>query len=148
MLQASKINKNILSDAYIICNTPRSLYSTFRSNSIVQDIANSNSTKEIIETFLKIGEEGIDSIEDLAYAYALYIALTFKEYDEVYEFYNDKGNINFEWFPDVKNIYIFSYKYTNQYTLPADSFNVKEIYTIDKYDLVENKKWDNHEIIF
>ena len=148
MLLLSNSDKSILSDVYIICNTPRTLYGSFRANSIVQDLANSNSTKDIIELFIKIGEDGIGSIEDLAYAYELYIALTFKEYDDVFKFYSDKGNINFEWFPEIKDIYLKSYKHTNKYTLTGNNLDAIATYTASKYDLIDTQKWNSHEITF
>ena len=130
MLLVSEHDKIAISEVYILCNTPRSLYNSFRGNDVVHCIAKNYTTEYIIMTFLDLGQAGIKTIQDLAFAYSLYISLTFKEYDEVVCFYNNEGNIKFEWFPDIKNIYFSSYIHTNQFSIAIDKFYTHETFTV------------------
>jgi hypothetical protein len=121
MCQLSSLEKAVLTDLYITCNTPRSLFNVFRGAAAVQDLAKQNSTDAIVDAFLSLGAAGIDGMEDLALAYALYISLTFKDYDQVASFFAKEGNIDFEWFDDIKSIYLASYTHTNLYVLDFDA---------------------------
>jgi hypothetical protein len=133
MLLVNEFEKRELTDVYVFANTPRSLYTSLRANTIVQNIAGTASVEEIIELFLKIGGNGIDNICDLSLCYALYTALTFKDYDKVDSFYNTEGAIGFEWFPEIRSMYIAMYKHTNNFSLSFEDFDFENIVEVN-YD--------------
>ncbi len=64
-------------------------------------------TKELIEEFYAVAKTASDSIE-IAYAYSLFISLTFKEPEEVNSFFKQAQEIKFEWFATIANYYLSS----------------------------------------
>lgn len=137
MFRQNKEALERLSNLYIICNTPLFLYKRFREDSFVKHLADSNSTNQLIEYFLEIGKKGIFTLPELATAYAIYISLTFKDYESVARFYENEGNINFEWFGDIKQIYISSYTHTNERTISTSE--IRNPVTIKILPAIANK---------
>ena len=111
--EVSKLFANI----YIVANDAYFLYSKFRAEPYIEEIARQYSAKEIQDVFLKLGKEGISNFDELANAYALYISLTFKPIEEVEPFFNGEGNVNFEWFSDIKDIYLSNYVPLNNFSI-------------------------------
>ena len=107
-LKQNKEEIERLAGIYLVANTPYFLYSKFRNDRYVQALGK-YSFEQITKTIQEIGTKGIDTIEELAFVYALYISLTYKEYEKVSKYFQTEGAITFEWFPDVRSIYISSY---------------------------------------
>jgi hypothetical protein len=118
IFEKNKEPLNRLVEIYIISNTPLSLYKRFREDEFVQFIAKSFAAKDLINNFISLGNAGVSNIQELVIAYALYVAITFKDYETAASFYNNEGKINFEWFGEIKEIFLSSYKPTNY--IPID----------------------------
>ncbi len=117
LLKPNKEDLEHLAQLYVICNTPHFLYRKFRNDGITKNISDFP-TEKIISALLKLGSEGVSNINELAYFYAVYISLTLKDdYENVRNFYNKEGSIGFEWFPEIKSIYLTS-------TIPSNSFTI------------------------
>ena len=106
-----------LSSIYIIANTPRFLYVKLRGDQFVQKLGHDNSFEELSQSFITLASKKIETIEELTAAYVLYVSLTYKNYEEVFSFFTGEGKVNFEWFNDIRDIYISSYTHINEYTV-------------------------------
>src|SRR5258708_1920537 len=97
---------NELEQIYMVSNTPHFLYSRFQNHDIVRELSNNHSFEILKEEFMNRGSKGVSSIKELVMEYAIYIAIFNKGWNKVYPFIQDDGNIKFEWFQDLKEIYI------------------------------------------
>lgn len=117
-----KIDIDSLKDVYLVSNTPLYLYKNFVNDQSVQELKLSNTTQELVEEFIHISNIEIEEIDDLVYAYAIYIAILLKDDNLTNTFIDSAGDINFEWFGDLKSIY-------EETITPTYSFEIKENYS-------------------
>jgi len=100
------LNLEELKNIYLISNTAPFLIEKFKNDISLQYLRDAESISDLIDEFKAISKAEINSMEDVVYAYALYIAILLKRDDKVLEeFLKNEGNIKFEWFPEIKNIY-------------------------------------------
>ena len=134
-----KINIDKLRDIYIISNTAPFLYKEFSKDDSLINFYINNSTSEILKSFKEISETNIDSVDEIVYAYALYIALMHKA--DTYEIIKDKFNIQFEWFPELKSIFLSKYKPTQVY-----NFDIKRENMVTIEEIRDGKEANNQII--
>jgi len=115
------INLNELKDIYTISNTAPFLITNFKADSSVQYLAENEPIDNLINEFKYISSKEITSMEELVYAYAIYIAILLKREDKTDHFIRSDGDIKFEWFPSIRNIYIEKMRPTNVYYIDAKS---------------------------
>ena len=104
MNQLPSISKEI-ADIYFIANTPSSFYRMMRENYFMQTSLAPVPSNILIDEFNKRASS-VDSPTDIANVYALFIALTFKEPNEVKDFFQKAKDIKFEWFSQIAQYYL------------------------------------------
>lgn len=60
---------------------------------------------------------GISTIDELVMAYAVYVAIILYDNDATVAFLNGIGNVKFEWFPDLKQLYLVKRRVVNYISL-------------------------------
>jgi hypothetical protein len=93
---------------YYLANTPSFLFRMLREDNFVRLISYRDS-QELIKLFNSEAEKELKSSDQVAFLYALYIALTFKERNEVGEFFKQGLAIKFDWFADISKLYFQNY---------------------------------------
>ncbi len=154
LIAQNKTEIDRLVQLYLISNTPNFLYRKFREDYFVKNLAE-RPFDELKTTFLDVGRKGISKVDELVLAYALYISMTFKDYREVSFFYKEEGNINFEWFSDIKNIFLSSNNPSQQIsfdvsdfttTLPTMNYNIETNYNKEQIQIMQNNSSPISEI--
>jgi hypothetical protein len=139
LLKPSDLDIERIVYTYAISNTPHFFYRKLRNDPFVIDIAK-YPIQSITKTFIQLGENGIESVKELVYLYALYIALTRKEdYIQVKQFYDNEGAIGLEWFPEIKSIYLSSSILSSTINLSIDNSIFPKVDIIPLIDLEKNK---------
>lgn len=126
-----QINLENLKEIYLISNTASFLYSGFIKEESLLDLKANNSQEELINQFEEITKKEINKIDDLVLAYAIYVAILLFDNEITFDFLNSKGSINFEWFPELKHLYISRQKSFNFNSLEVKDFQSpsQKVYT-------------------
>lgn len=126
-----QINLENLKEVYLISNTASFLYSGFSKEESLLELKSTTSQQDLINQFHEITKKEIDKIDDLVLAYAFFIAILLFDNEITFGFLNTEGNINFEWFPELKHLYLSRLKTFNFNTLEVKDFQSKsqKIYT-------------------
>ena len=130
-----KIDKENLKEVYLISNTPLYLFKNFVRDESIQELKLNHTTEELVQEFDEISNQEIEEIDSLVYAYAIYISILLKNDSLTDSFIENEGNINFEWFTDLRNIY-------EEKITPTQSFNFLENLTTSSKK-VSQKSEDN-----
>jgi hypothetical protein len=93
-------------DIYVVANTPTYLYRRFRSQEIIRDLANRYSEEDLIDYIKKIDSSQNPSISDVANAYAVSVALTFKNSEIVKKLLKSYELKKLEWVLPVVQIWL------------------------------------------
>ena len=97
----------------------------------------------MIATFSEIAKTEINELDDLVFAYSLYVAIILKNDTPAYKFLmSDKSSINFEWFLDLRSIYLARLK-------PVDIFVFDTAYSSIKIPKTysESSEYVNNQTI-
>lgn len=140
-LQEYKIDIDRLLRTYLISNTPFYLYKHYRNDQFVINLSNKYSATQLIKEFVTRGNNGISSDMDISIEYGIYVALTLKNYKETRSFFENEGRINFEWFDDIKSIYLSS-------LIPTTHVSLNETSTLNyftNFNIVQNSHLQNKE---
>lgn len=97
-----------LKEILIFANTPLYLYKNFRKNEAVQTLAKVYSPEDLIRYFDYNLENATVSFNNLTLAYAMLIALSLKEYDQVISFFNRLDSYSIKWAKELKYIFLKS----------------------------------------
>src|ERR1017187_960521 len=97
---------NELADIYFIANSPSSFYKMMRENYFIKTKLAVIPSSELIEEFNKRVKEPVNTSKEIANIYAIFIALTLKEPNEVKQFFEDATKIKFEWFAEIAKYYL------------------------------------------
>lgn len=108
MIMNKLINIGPLVEKYVYSNTPSYLYDSFKSSLEVQE-SSELEIQRLLDEFRELITKEINSLEDLVYAYALYVAIILKNNSEAYNFIMNEGNVNFEWFPYIRDTFLTNY---------------------------------------
>jgi hypothetical protein len=109
----NELNLDELKETYLVSNTASFLLENLSSDESILSLINNYSTAQIIKCFSQISRKKINEIDDLVFAYALYIAIILKSDSLSYNFLKNKGIINFEWFVELRNIFLTKYNPLN-----------------------------------
>ena len=90
---------------YILSNDAKQLYSTFRENNSISDLAKSEQISDLIKTYHGITNKSEKTIEEVTIAYAIIIALTFLEYDEASNLLKQLDLSKLEWGTELVDIF-------------------------------------------
>lgn len=136
------INTENLKEIYLISNTASFLLNGFSKDESIFELRKNYSQASLIEKFTQISNTEIEQLDDLVMAYAIFIAILLFDNEETFDFVNGVGNVNFEWFPELRHIYISRLK----------SFNVNQVkaaYPIQKLQrgYTNNSLQTNNEVI-
>ena len=86
---------------YFVANTPSYLYRHYRADQSVQSLSRNNDSKALVEYLVEIlNEEKFLDLE-MAYAYAVLVALTFKDLNEVESALEVISLDNLDWGNDI-----------------------------------------------
>ncbi|WEK35147.1 MAG: hypothetical protein P0Y53_21875 [Candidatus Pseudobacter hemicellulosilyticus] len=111
------IDLETLREIYLISNIPPFMYRLFRDNASVRDLRNCISQDHLINEFITMARTGISTIDELVMAYAVYVAIILYDNDATVAFLNGIGNVKFEWFPDLKQLYLVKRRVVNYISL-------------------------------
>lgn len=112
-----KLCSKILTDIYIVSNTPAYLFETMRNSPIIYDYLAKESEKDLITEFNIRASTSISNVSEIAELYGVLIALTYKKGEAVNKFFiYVRDNIKFEWFSKISELYL-----ANQNTLLEDT---------------------------
>lgn len=92
-------------EIYAVANTPTYLYRQFRSKEIIRDLANRYLEEDLINYIKKIDSSQDPSISDVANAYAVSVALTFKNSKTVRKLLQSYKLKRLEWVPHIIQIW-------------------------------------------
>jgi len=92
-------------EIYVVANTPTYLYRRFRSQEIIRDLANRYSEGDLIDYIKKIDSSQNPSISEVANAYAISVALTFKNSEKVKELLQSYQFKKLEWISHIIQIW-------------------------------------------
>jgi hypothetical protein len=95
-----------IGDIYFVANTPTSFYRMMRQNYFIQKQLSVLPAEVLISEFYRRAKEPVNNHDEIAEIYAIFIALTFKEPEEVSQFFQDALNMKFEWFADIARYYL------------------------------------------
>lgn len=95
--------KKEVAKIHFISNSSMLFYREMRNNYYVNTILANESTQSLIEKFKEVASTASNSLE-IANAYAIFIALTFK--NDSKDFFKEALNIKFEWFSIIANYYL------------------------------------------
>lgn len=99
-------NKNI-SAIYFIANSSISLYKMMRADYFISNELSLFSANELIHEFKRRSvDPAPKGSGDIANLYALLIALTFKDREDVISFFNEVLDIKYEWFSEIAKHYL------------------------------------------
>lgn len=93
-------------EIYVVANTPTYLYRRFRSQEIIRDLANRYSEEDLIDYIKKIDSSQNPSISDVANAYAVSVALTFKNSEKVKKLLKSYELKKLEWVLRIVQIWL------------------------------------------
>jgi hypothetical protein len=110
---------------YMVANTPFYLYSHFRRDSSVRTLARETDTGRLVAQVSQLISGGIEDIQDLVSVYASVIALTFKPYSQVREFFSGLDEPEVQWLNDIRRIYLISALPETTYDVPIPQGRVK-----------------------
>ncbi len=120
MMLEKSFNKNIAA-IYFIANSALALLKTMRANYFVANELSKLPVHILIGEFKKrAGDNNPKSSTDIAELYAIFIALTFKEKNEVENFFTEATDIKFEWFSEIAKSYLTS-------NIPKTSYDSHQI---------------------
>ncbi len=100
------LNLEELKIKFFAANTPFYLYEHFSKNASVMQLSLNYTSEILIKYFKNIARKKIDDLETLVKIYAVVIALTLKEYSEVFSFIKSLGSYRFRWFNEIKEIFM------------------------------------------
>lgn len=92
-------------EIYAVANTPTYLYRQFRSKEIIRDLANRYLEEDLINYIKKIDSSQDPSISDVANAYAVSVALTFKNSEKVKKLLQSYQFKRLEWISHIIQIW-------------------------------------------
>lgn len=95
-------------EIYVVANTPTYLYRRFRSQEIIRDLANRYSEEDLIDYIKKIDSSQNPSISDVANAYAVSVALTFKNSETVKKLLKSYELKKLEWVLRIVQIWLIT----------------------------------------
>lgn len=132
-----QINLDNLKEIYLVSNTASFLYSGFIKEESLLELKAANSQEDLINHFEEITKREIDKIDELVLAYSIYVAILLFDNETTFNFLNTKGNINFEWFPELKHLYISRLKTFNFNKLEVKDFqsSSQKIYNESSIDV-------------
>lgn len=112
-----------LKETYLISNTASFLYNSYSKDESILELKKIYSQQELIKKFEDITKSEINTIDELVLAYAIYISILQYDNETTFEFLNVIGNINFEWFPELKHLYLSRFKAFNFSTMKVKDFH-------------------------
>ena len=92
-------------DIYVVANTPTYLYRRFRSQEIIRNLANRYPEQDFTDYIKKIDSSQNPSISEVANAYAISVALTFKNSEKVKELLQSYQFKKLEWISHIIQIW-------------------------------------------
>lgn len=102
-----KSYSKVLTDIYLIANTPQYLYENMRRSPVVSDYIAKRDTGDLIKEFNIRASTSISDVSEIAEIYAIMIALSFKSDRESKSFFEYVvNNIKFEWFSKIAEYYL------------------------------------------
>lgn len=114
------LNSNELQDLkeiFLVANTPSYLYKNFRQNNSINRLSQKYKTQELITYFESTAKSEKIVFDDVITIYALVVALSFKNYDEIKEFLIEMGKYRLEWLDEFKKNIISKVTITNTLTV-------------------------------
>ena len=117
----------ILTDIYIVANTPGYLYDAMRTSPVICDYLSKKDENELIKEFNIRVSTSVSNISEIAEIYGIVVALTFKKGENIERFFKYvKENIKFEWFSKIAELYLSSKSTLLEDTIfdASPSFNV------------------------
>jgi hypothetical protein len=119
-IMTGTLNIENLEGKLAVSNTPAYLYKHYRADKSVYELSKNN-TPELIDALRKIFKD-VESTEHLAKIYAIVIALTFKPYNEVKDFFEAFKDSGLMWAGKIAEIFFLNNSIENiQYT-----FNISD----------------------
>lgn len=118
---------NSLTRIFILSNTPLYLYKNFRRNQTVQELSTRYGSSSLIEFVEQAVVEKKLTLEKLVSIYSVIIALSFKNYSEVVDFFNRLDRFEIQWSKELKEIWLSKAriteikKYNANYKVPIIS---------------------------
>ena len=95
-----------VASVYLFANTPMYLYRHLREIDSVRDLGKDVSLKDLVDEYDRRTLSKGKSVEDIAIAYTLLVAITFWEYREALEALSKFELSRLDWGSDVKDIFI------------------------------------------
>lgn len=138
------INMESLRDTYIIANTALFIISNFKSDETIQHLQENVDIEDLINEFKSFANSEIGTIEELVYCYALYIAILLKREIRSDQFLLKEGNVNYEWFPEIKSVYYEKLKPTSVSIF--NDFNGSSL-KIQSYKIAQDNAEDTYQEI-
>ena len=97
------------------------LYKHFREDPTIQQLGKTYSTQELMESFSMILPDIHEAVDNLVVLYAIIMALTFKKYQDVREFFVGLSSYsNIQWANALKNLFMSLSKITEIYEIQGD----------------------------
>jgi hypothetical protein len=121
------ININYLSERLGFANTPAYLYKHFKQDTSIYDLSKLYSTTELM-SFLKDSFNSSNSLENLTVLYAIIIALTYKQEEEVKPIFEALKSSSIRWADKISDIY-FSNNSVKNFELNFDMTDQFSQYT-------------------
>ena len=104
-----RLYRKTLTDIYLVSNTPLYLFEGMRRSPAVSEYLAMFSAGDLIREFLNRIESPVSNGYEIAEIYAIYIALTFKDDDDVRIFFTSvREKIKFEWFSKIADYYLLN----------------------------------------
>lgn len=125
------LDLDVLKEKLIFSNTPLYLYKHFRRNESIQELSKRYDSKTLIRIFGNIMMSQNDDLISLVSVYSIIIALTFKEYSEVRQFFLTLDSYNnLKWSRELKEIF-FSYSMITQIYRVNLNYKAKSSYDLN-----------------
>ena len=96
-----------LTDIYLVSNTPSFLYEMMRKSAVVNDYLANLDKQVLFHEFDERVNRSIENASEIAELYAILIALTFKNGEDITGFFKTiREKIKFEWFSKIAEYYL------------------------------------------
>jgi hypothetical protein len=99
-----ELNLESIKEIFILANIPMYIYKHFKEDSSIQFLSKKYSTNEFIDFYNKLTENEITELDDIVIIYSILMAISFKNYNEINQFFEDIKPIEIRWFNKLKEI--------------------------------------------
>lgn len=119
MKRKFNLDLSSLTADYAVANTPLFWFKKLAQDESLVQLAEKEATQALINEFVRIASQSIQTVEDLVYAYSVYMAIILKDDDTSANFLENEGNIQFEWFPELVSAYQSYHKTVQTFNISA-----------------------------